>query len=151
MCAICMHACVPHTLKQWATPIPRQHRVWNYICRQCNILHWSLAATLRSTSTTVLSMMIDIYIYIYMQATNMRACVQHCNCICRQCRKWRERKKTTMAWIGETAHQIHQTARAVQSTHKQLEVMRNITIETRQPIMPQHLAPCCPLLVCWPS
>ena len=58
MCAICMHACVPHTLKQWATPIPRQHRVWNCICRQCNILHWSLAATLRSTSTTVLSMMI---------------------------------------------------------------------------------------------
>ena len=60
-------------------------------------------------------------------------------------------EKTTMAWIGETAHQIHQTAHAVQSTHKQLEVMRNITIETRQPIMPQHLAPCCPLLVCWPS
>ena len=61
MCAICMHACVPHTLKQWATPIPRQHPVWNCICTQCNILHWSLAATLRSTSTTVLSMMIDIY------------------------------------------------------------------------------------------
>ena len=35
-------------------------RVWkkNCMCRQCNVLHWSLAATLRSTSTIVLSMMI---------------------------------------------------------------------------------------------